>query len=228
MSEPEQDHIAAAFSFELGKCLHEEITGRVLANLANVSAALAARVAASLGQKAPRGKPATGVKPSPALSLLPTEPAPVAGRVIGVLATDGVDDAGLRALRKPLEAAGATVVVIAPHGGTITGQDGPVEVTKSALTTQSVEYDALVVAGGGSAQTLASDPLAAASLGEAYRHHKTIAAWGTGRDVLRACAIPADMPGIVTAGTCQRAFTQALIEAIGWHRHWNRPAAPKT
>ena len=39
MSKPEQDHIVGAFSFELGKCLHEEIKDRVLANLANVSAA---------------------------------------------------------------------------------------------------------------------------------------------------------------------------------------------
>ena len=42
MSAPEQDHIVAAFSFELGKCLHEEVTDRVLANLANVSADLVA------------------------------------------------------------------------------------------------------------------------------------------------------------------------------------------
>ncbi len=37
MSAPEQDHIVAASSFELGKCRHEEVTDRVLPNLANVS-----------------------------------------------------------------------------------------------------------------------------------------------------------------------------------------------
>ena len=62
------------------------------------------------------------------------------------------------------------VVVIAPHGGTITGDEGPVPVTKSALTTQSVEYDALVVAGGDGAGTLAQDPYVALNLTEAYRH----------------------------------------------------------
>ena len=55
MSEPEQDHIVGAFSFELGKCLHEEIKDRMLANLANVSADLVARVAANLGKAAPNG-----------------------------------------------------------------------------------------------------------------------------------------------------------------------------
>jgi hypothetical protein len=36
---------------------------------------------------------------------------------------------------------------------------------------------------------LAQDPYTAVNLGEAYRHHKTIAAWGTGQNILRACAI---------------------------------------
>ena len=99
-------------------------------------------------------------------------------------------------MRAPLERAGAVVVVIAPHGGTIASPDGPVEVTKSALTTQSVEYDALIVAGGTSAKTLGQDPYLAVNLGEAYRHYKTIAAWGAGQDILAACSIPGDAPGI--------------------------------
>ena len=59
-----------------------------------------------------------------------------------------------------------------------------VAVDRSALTTQSVEYDALVVAGGTSADAVAKDPYAAENLGEAFRHHKTIAAWGEGTAVL--------------------------------------------
>ena len=51
MSEPEQDHIVAAFSFELGKCLSPEIKERNVANLANVDSSLAKRVAANLGLK---------------------------------------------------------------------------------------------------------------------------------------------------------------------------------
>ena len=143
--------------------------------------------------------------------------------MIGVFAADGVDASGLVAVRGPLERAGASVVVIAPHGGTITSQDGPVEVTKSALITQSVEYDALIVAGGTAAATLGQDPYIAANLGEAYRHYKTIAAWGSGQEVLAACSVPADTSGVVTADVPKQAFASALIEAIGWHRHWDRP-----
>ena len=131
--------------------------------------------------------------------------------------------AGLAAVRKPLETAGAVVVIIAPHGGTITSDDGPVPVTKSALTTQSVEYDALIVAGGDGADTLAQDPYVALNLTEAYRHHKTIAAWGAGQQVLKAAGIAATSEGVIAADSPKRAFTTALVEAIGWHRHWNRP-----
>ncbi len=222
MTAPEQDHIVASFSFELGKCVHEEIKDRVLANLANVAEDLVVRVSANLGKQAPEGKPEVDIAASPALSMAPLEPLPIAGRIIGILTADGVDSAGLSAMRKPLEAAGATVVVIAPHGGVITSDNGPVDVTKSALTTQSVEYDALIVAGGAGAATLLEDPYTAVNLGEAYRHHKTIGAWGEGQEVLQACAIPADGQGVVTAAAPKKAFARSLIEAIGWHRHWDR------
>ena len=90
------------------------------------------------------------------------------------------------------------------------------------LTTSSVEYDALVVAGGTSAEVLARDPYMAVNLGEAYRHYKTIGAWGEGIDVLDSAGLPAGAPGVVSSTTPGRPFVQALIEAIGWHRHWER------
>jgi catalase len=222
MSPPEQEHIVGAFSFELGKCLHDEIKDRMLANLAHVSSDLTERVAANLGKRAPSGKPARGTGESSALSLVPTEPGPIAGRVVGVYAADGVDAAGLAALSKALDAAGAVVTVIAPHGGSLSSDDGPVPVTKSAMTTQSVEYDALVVAGGAGADTLAGDPYIALNLTEAYRHYKPIGAWGAGVAVLEASGIGVESPGIVTATVAKRAFATDLIEAIGWHRFWER------
>jgi catalase len=222
MSPPEQDHIVDAFSFELGKCLEDDVKDRMLANLARVDTGLCAQVAAALGKRPPSGKPAKDVAASPALSLIPTEPTPTAGRVVGILAADQVDSPGLATVRRALERSGAVVVVIAPHGGTIAGTDEAVPVTKSLLTTQSVEYDALIVAGGPGADTVGSNPYTAVNLGEAYRHHKTIAAWGDGRAVLEACGIAADAAGVVTATTPNRAFATNLIESIGWHRHWSR------
>jgi catalase len=222
MTPPEREHIVSAFSFELGKCLSEEIKDRMLANLANVDASLTAGVAASLGTSAPKGRPTRHVDPSPALSIAPDTPNPIDGRVIGIFIGDGVDGAGVDSVSRALKRSGAHVVIIAPHGGTVEADNGPLEVTKSALTTDSVEYDALVVAGGASADVLAGDPYIAVNLGEAYRHYKPIAAWGEGAAVLEAVGIALDGPGIVTSPRPGRPFTKNLIEAVGWHRYWER------
>jgi catalase len=229
MTPPEREHIVGAFSFELGKCLSEEVKDRVLANLAQVDAGLVKAVAANLGKETPKGRASRAngkatrrLSASPARSLAPTEPGPIWGRVVGILAADGVDDAGVRSLSRALESEGAAVVVIAPHGGMLPGNSETIEVTKSAMTTQSVEYDALVVAGGPGADTLHSDPYVAVNLGEAFRHYKPIAAWGEGCDVLEACGIAADSPGVVMSERSGRPFANKVIEAIGWHRHWER------
>jgi len=226
MSDTEREHIVGAFSFELGKCLSEDVKDRVLANLAHVDAELTKLVAANLGKAAPKGKPAKDIAVSPSLSLMPSAPSPVTGRVVGVMATDGVDDAGLRSVSRALTAAGALVIVIAPHGGAISGTTGSVNVDKSAMTTQSVEYDALVVAGGSGTVALGNDPYTALNLDEAFRHYKPIGAWGEGRDILEASGIQLDAAGVVCSHNASRVFAQSLLEALGWHRHWGRVSLP--
>jgi len=222
MTAVERDHIVGAFSFELGKCVHPEIRERMLANLANVDAELCGRVALNLGVDAPSGSPATDAGSSAALSQIATEPGPIAGRVVGVLVDNDVDGAGVKALRQALDAEGTILYVIAPIGGAVRGGRWPVPVDRTVLTTQSVEYDALVVAGGASAAALAVDPYAALNLGEAFRHHKVVAAWGDGQAVLERCGITPDMAGVVVGDSADADFAGRLIESMGWHRHWDR------
>jgi len=224
MTPVERDHIVGAFSFELGKCVHPEVRERTLANLANVDAQLCERVALNLGMDAPTGEPAADAGSSPALSQVPDAPGPITGRVVGVLVGPGVDDAGVTALREALGAEGANLYVIAPTGGTVAGAGGPLPVDRTVLTTQSVEYDALVVAGGSSAAVLGTDPYTAVNLGEAFRHHKVVAAWGQGQAVLAACGIDDGMAGVVTGDGADAEFAARLVEAMGWHRHWDRGA----
>jgi catalase len=227
MSAPERDHIVGAFSFELGKCVRPEVRKRMVANLANVDTELCRRVAVNIGLTAPSGSPSSKVGASPALSQVPAESGPIAGRVVGVLAGDGVDRAGVEALRRGLESKGATLYVLAARGGTVKSSAGRLPVDRSILTTQSVEYDALVVAGGKSADVLGKDPYTAVNLGEAFRHHKTIAAWGQGVDVLDLLSMTG-APGVVTAASATSSFVRELVSAIGWHRHWDRLTGPSS
>jgi catalase len=227
MSSPERDHIVGAFSFELGKVESPEVVERMLANLAEVDADLAGRVAIHLGHPVPTGSPATDVVPSPALSQVPPAPGPIAGRQVAVLAADGVDAAGIDALAEALGAEGAQVKVVAPHKGVLAGakRGADAVATKTFHDTESVEFDAVVVAGGRSAAVLGANPQVTLFLQEAFRHHKTIAAWGTGTQVLEAAGITAGLPGIVTGARTGSGFARALVTAIGWHRHWARQPA---
>jgi len=224
MAAVEKAHVVEAFTFELGKCYEQPIRERMLANLANVDADLCAAVAAGLGLPAPVGSPATDVGVSPSLSQVYAQPGPITGRVIGVLAVDGADLAGIAKLREGLMAQGAVVRLIAEHGGTVTGGRGrgrsSATVERTYVTTRSIEYDAVVVAAGAGA--LAMEPKALILLQEAFRHGKAVAAWGDGVGVLQAARIPAAAPGVLTAENVSATLRKEITRAVGLHRSWDR------
>jgi catalase len=215
----EQAHIVEAFTFELGKCYEQVIKERELQVLANVDADLCAQVAAGLGLPAPEGSPAQDVVLSAALSQVITKPGPIAGRKIGVIADGGADLAGISKLRKAAQKLGASVLVIAPVGGVLSDGSREVIVDRTLLTARSVEFDAVVVAGG---TTPVSDIKLVLLLQEAYRHLKVLGAWGDGTAILEAAGISADSPGVVTSASAGKSFADQLADAAGLHRVWDR------
>ncbi|MEV8378748.1 catalase [Kribbella sp. NPDC056861] len=218
MTEVERVHIIEAFTFELGKCYEQPIRERMLTVLANVDADLCTAVAEGLGLPAPQGKPADAV-PSPALSQIIVTPGPIAGRVIGVVAADGADLAGITKLRRAVEAQGAVLRLLAPSGGTIKKARSTQPVERTFLTTRSIEYDAVLVAAGNPAL---KDIKLTVLLGELFRHCKVIGAWGDGAEVLTAAGIDTSAPGILLADTIGKPYTTELFAALGLHRVWDR------
>ncbi len=222
LSPLEQAHVAEAFTFELGKVYEQAIKERELQVLANVDTALCEQVAAGLGLPAPKGKPADDVLISPALVQILTEPGPIDGRKVGIIADAGSDLAGVAKLVKDTAALGVTALVVAPVGGVLKAGRRQVTVDRTFATARSIEFDALVVAAG---TMPAADIKLVVLLQEAFRHCKAIAAWGDGTAVLKAAHIPAKGPGITVAGDVDKAFTANLATALGLHRAWDR--APK-
>lgn len=55
-------------------------------------------------------------------------------------------------------------------------------VARTSFNTQSLEFDAVVLADGSGLDALAADPRARAFFQEAFLHCKTIAAWGRGAE----------------------------------------------
>jgi catalase len=232
MTEVEQDHIVDAFTFELGKCDVPAVVDRMLQRLILVDAELAHRVGIGLGIPVARprrrsGSP-TGAAPTlaPSLSMVTDASFPADGRVVHILAHDGADLAGIAELQEALLAAGVTPHVIATHKGAIRDADGlELTVDRSFHTASSAEADGVVVAG---AAGLADDPAVRTYVEAAYRHHKTLAAWGDGSDLLERSGATIGEPGVVIEATAGSAFAAAVVDALGQHRHWERAASHPT
>jgi catalase len=256
-SAPEQDHMVDALRFELGKVETPAIQERMLFMLAQVDKSLASRVAEGLGVPVPksiegplnRGVPADAdpkkyeptpakkdVGTSPALSMAGTVKDSIRTRKIAFLAADGFGP-DLAAMQKELTRAGAQVKIVAPHGGKLQGEGGEeLAVDFSLLTTASVLFDAVYVAGGEkSVAALKREAKALHFVNEAYMHCKAIAATGAGVDLLETSYLGplrvagaaggqggADAGVIADRNAKVGSAAKAFVAAIAEHRHWSR------
>ena len=239
MTPVEQDHIAAAYTFELGKCYETPIRERQLAHLAAIDADLAQAVATGLGMPVPAATKATIVDmaPSPALSQVkPDVTYPVDGRIVGIVADDSADLGTVADAVAAVENAGMTPFVLAGHGGFL-GEK--VTIDRTLLTSRSIEYDALLLVSGiapgpdavggfdakagdpGVDPRAAVDPRLVMLIGEIYRHAKAIAALADGTSALTAAGIEAGEPGVVAVETAADGVAE-LVTLLGGHRVWER------
>ncbi len=243
LSKVEQDHVADAYIFELGKCMHEAIQLRMLWLVNEIDEALAQKVAAGLGLKVPAtiaqpinqaigadadvakqqpGKKKIYLDASPVLSQANTKFNTIATRQIAVLAADGVDAAALEKMQKALEKQGAVVKIIAPFGGQISAAKGKkaFKVFASIKTTESVLYDALYIPGGeASVNALLGEAKFIKFVNETFKHCKAIAVEGEGKKLLDASFAKKyvkDKAIFVNAAPAD------FINAIKKHRNWDR------
>jgi len=225
LTAPEQQHVIDALRFELGKVAAVAVKKRMLTLLANIDGRLVHEVAEALGLATPAGHVTAGVRPSPALSEEHT-PKSAQTRKVAILTADGVTTSDVTELQTTLTAAGVHSFIIAPHEGTITSSTGwKLAVDFSILTSASVQYDAVYIPDGKAAvATLKTNGAALHFIEETYKHYKTIAATGTGQDLITsAVGVPRVLtqPGIVTGKTAA-SISNNIVAAIRTDRHWTR------
>ncbi len=126
MSEAEQAHIVAAYSFELSKVERQSIREREVNQiLLNIDPQLAARVAANVGvQLAAPANPAPQPKPSPALSQMNLLSGDIRSRKVAILIADGVAESDVSDLRDALRQEGADAKLIAPSASPVQAENG--------------------------------------------------------------------------------------------------------
>jgi catalase len=236
MSPVEQEHIIAAYTFELGKVYEQTIKERQLRALANIDPELCRQVAVGLGLPAPEAsRPVVDVAPSAALSQVGGT-WPPDGRMIGILVDPAGSLEGVRAVRSAVMAAGMVPLLIGPFGGEL---EPGLPVQRTLLTARSVEFDAVLLAGspgpapdataardvkaegdvpaGGGAPL---DPRVRLLVEEAFRHSKVLGAWGAGVEALRASGC---LPGAgVVTGDDGETVLAGVLEALARHRVWER------
>ena len=237
----EQDHIVSAFCFELGKVEVPAVRERMVANLTQVDEVLAQRVADGLGINVPPSPlgaedvPRTDKpKMDAALSMAKSRNHSIAGRKVAFLVANHVDSAVITGVRKALEASGASIKLIAPRLGEITGSDGKkIKVDRSLPTVSSVLFDAVFIPGGQqSVDALSADPHAVLFVKEAYKHGKAIAATDEGAALIAMAARSGGAPdgkfrgpGVISGSgkKANDAFVKNFSTAIGKHRFPDRP-----
>ena len=231
MSAAEQEHIVAAYSFELAKVERPHIREREVREiLANIDMTLATRVAKNIGVPAPHGPsvPPKVTTPgsSPALSQMNLLAGNIKARKVAVLIADGVDGQAVAAMQRALTSEGAAAKLIAPSAAPVTTHDGNELVPDASMGGMpSIAFDAVFVPGGESARVLAGDGEALHYLLEAYKHLKAVAVIGEARDLLGLLRLDAD-EGLL-AGDDVPAIQADFFAAIARHRVWAREPKAK-
>ncbi|MET4079405.1 catalase [Janibacter sp. UYMM211] len=226
----EQDHIVAAYVFELGKCEVEAIRSRMVANLRNVDEELAGRVAKGLALDLPEASPAavetrTDLDPSPALSILANAPETFAGRKLGLLLGEGADAGTVAAVEKSVTDAGGMVEVIAIAVGGTTLSDGRrIPADQAIAGAPSVLYDAVaIIAGDAGGTALADEPAARDFVTDAFTHFKVIGLGGATSTLVAAAGldgkVDADDAVLTVSGADD---AQTFITRCAGPRHWDR------
>ncbi|MCX8997406.1 catalase [Rhizobiaceae bacterium BDR2-2] len=221
-TEAEQNHIIAAIVFELSKVQLKHVRKRVLAQLRNIDESMAQRIADGLGAELPPALPPAkapvDLPVSDALSIL-KHPAPVEGRCLGVLVSDGADGPVVEALKSAASAAGATVKIVAPKVGGVKLKGGELlEADEKIDGAPSVLFDAIaLVLSPEGADQLAGEKAALDFVSDAYAHCKAIGHTGPAKPLL-------DKAGVVQDGfffDLSGSNAEALIEKLPI-RDWSR------
>ncbi|MBC2724045.1 MAG: catalase, partial [Desulfosporosinus sp.] len=239
MSAAEKEHIIEAFHFEVGSVMDRNIKQRVVDMFNNVNSQLANAIALGVGAQPPNTPSGSGVTASsPAVSQENTI-RNARTRKVAILAENGFNYPELTQVMQTLKANGIQCEIISKNLGILTSSDGlQLEVGKNYVTTGSIKYDAVYIAGG--QQSVDSLVIQGDSLhfvNEAFKHAKAIGAANEGVNLLRASAIKevamagaatqaqlVTELGVVTICNAEdmSVFSKEFMKAISQHRHWYR------
>jgi catalase len=229
-TETEQNHIVAAFTFELSKVDSKVVRERMVGQLMNVDPRIAKRVAAGLGMEGPVAAVAAKVPvredlpASPALSLLGKSKPSLETRIVGCLVADGSDMKAVQAVQAAALKAKAGFKIVAPkRGGTKMSNGSTLEADFQLAGGPSVLFDTVYVAlSEGGAKMLSTEAAAVGWVHDAFAHLKVIGATPGAKALLDAAGVVAD------AGVVIGSDAGAYVTKAAGGRIWAREPSVRT
>lgn len=250
MSPVEKKHIIMALQFELSMVETKEVRQRMLGQLEQINAVLAAEVGYALGETVGKSentgelnmdKLTNATSPTSAsgrlektsgLSQESGQPQTPKGRKVAILAMPGIAAKDVDALQKALKAEGAQSNVVGPRLGALSTGNGSGEViaTKTYDNSSAVLFDAVFVPGGKEgAAALQENADAMVFIQNAYKHGKPIGAVAEGVDVVMASAVAkvidesnAADKGVFLSKKANKESMNTFVQALAHHRFRNR------
>ena len=223
MSPSEQEHIIAAYSFELSKVERPHIRERQVKDiLQNIDPILASRVAENIGLELPAGTSNAPQQSSPALSQSNLLPDDIAGRRVAIVLAPGCDADEVASLMHALKSAGAFAKLIGPSLAPVKASNGmPLQPNGTFATDPSITVDAVFVTRGAEVvHVLQQNGTATHYLLEAYKHLKPLAFSGESAGLASALGLKEDA-GLVVGDRFDPLFA-SFEAALRQHRIWAR------
>ncbi len=218
----EQAHIASALVFELSKVQTPHVRSAVVSQLRVIDEELGQRVAKGLGlspvpDAVQPAVPVQDLPVSPATRIIDRMKPTLEGRCVAILVDEGSNAESVAAMRKALEAAKASVKLIAPRLGGITLSDGKEATIDGQLAgSPSAQFDAVAsIIPPESGKKLAKQAAAQNWFRDAFGHLKAIAACKGTHAILDAAGVKPD------AGIVDPSETKAFVKAAA-SRFWER------
>ncbi len=225
----EQTHIADALIFELSKVEIPQIRTRIVSHLFNIDEELGKAVVEGLGIKEKilpnehLPKANENLKPSKALSMLLNPPKTFTGRKVGILVTDGIDEAIFNSMARQIEAEKATFEIIAPTIGGVKMKNGNLLPGHHKIDGgPSVLFDAIVILSSTEGiSCLTKNPAARQFLQDAFNHLKVIGYSGDAKPLFDRVGISTQLDkGCIELTNDEniKAFIQACRNIRFWER----------
>ncbi len=218
MSSWERDHIANAFSFELGKVMSKSVRKQMINQIGRVSTELATVVAKQIGVQPPTTTESKERRSSPALSMA-HQPESVQWLKVGVLLTEGFDGPETKRVVDRLKSEGVQIEYLSEKQAKVDGTDQVSFIPDASFLTGSpLLYDSIYVAGGKNPDAYSVGQMDY-FIREQFIHYKPIGVAKSVEPILRKLGIVGKEGVLVNQN---EDFLQHYLRALGKQRFFAR------